>query len=180
MFPSGGQSGGGGTGFGGAGGQNTGGVGGAVGGAGQATGGTATAGAGAGGSAQGGAAGSGGGGWAAAPTFDTVKLVFEAGSTPACVASDCHGLHTENILELALDERLHNTLLTHMSVACGNIPVVTPFDPSRSALIRLLKGPCGETPRMPRDCIVDEFSNTCIPDDYIAAIEEWVRIGAPQ
>jgi len=182
---SGGQSGGGGTGFAG---QTTGGVSGSAGGAGlggQNTGGLAGGGAGAGAGSGGtggqatGGAGGGTGGWAAAPTFDTVKLVFQ-GTNPPCVASDCHGLNTENILELAIDERLHNTLLTHMSAACGNIPVVTPGDPTRSALIHLLKGPCGETPRMPRGCIEDEFDNTCVPDDYIAAIEEWVRIGAPQ
>ena len=113
------------------------------------------------------------------PTFNMVKFVFQATQEP-CVASDCHGLHTENILELAIDCRLHNTLLTHMSAACGNIPVVTPGDPTRSALVHLLKGPCGETPRMPRDCVEDEFGTTCVPPEYIAAIEQWITMGAPQ
>jgi hypothetical protein len=108
-----------------------------------------------------------------------VKFVFENTQEP-CVSSDCHGLHTENILELAIDERLYNTLTTHVSVNCGNIPLVTPGDVTRSALVKIIKGPCGETPRMPRDCVEDPFFNTCVFPEYIAAIEQWVAMGAPQ
>lgn len=85
---------------------------------------------------------------------------------------------------LVVSDQLYTELTTHISVACGNIPLIAPGNPEQSALVKIIKGPCGvppnDIPRMPNGCIVDEFSNTCVPDDYIAAIEQWVRNGAPQ
>lgn len=181
------------------GGQNTGGASGvgAIGGAGLGGGGTAgtagaTAGAGAfaggglggaGGLGGGGMGGFGGGGMSGAapmggrgPTFATFKYVT-LNTQPPCVASDCHGFGTMNPLTLADDDgMMHSRLLNTRVAKCGNLPVVTPGNPQQSALITLLKGPCGELPRMPYECTPD-FD--CVPDDYIALIEEWVRLGAP-
>jgi hypothetical protein len=136
-----------------------------------------TAGLGGGGSGgqAGGASGSGSGGTIPA-TFDTLKLVIEQTAPTPCVAADCHG-GEHHPLKLALDDGLYSRLTTYMSVNCGNIPVVTPGDPSRSALVKLLKGPCGMTPRMPNGCT--EQDGNCLPADYIAAIEQWVANGAP-
>ncbi len=139
-------------------------------------GGAGAGGAGSGGAASAGGAGSGGTGSGPAPTFATFKYVT-MGTNPPCVASDCHGFGTMNPLTLADDDGMMHTRLLNTRVAkCGNLPVVTPGNPQMSALITLLKGPCGELPRMPYDC-TDGFD--CVPDDYIAAIEQWVLNGAP-
>jgi hypothetical protein len=137
-------------------------------------GGTAGSASGSGGQA-GGASGSGSGGTIPA-TFDTLKLVIEYTAPTPCMAADCHG-GDHHPLKLALDDGLYSRLTTYMSVNCGNIPIVTPGDPSRSALVKLLKGPCGMTPRMPNGCT--EQDGNCLPAEYIAAIEQWVANGAP-
>jgi hypothetical protein len=82
-------------------------------------------------------------------------------------------------LNLRVDDELHTRLTTRISANCGNIPVVNPGKPDESALVKILKGPCGPTARMPLGC-VDDQDATCIPADYIAAIEQWIAIGAPQ
>jgi len=86
---------------------------------------------------------------------------------------------------LVVSDQLYTELTTYVSVECGNIPIVTPGNPAQSALIKLLKAPCDDgigepIPRMPNGCTEDEFGNTCVPDEYIAAIEQWVASGAPQ
>ncbi len=133
--------------------------------------------------AGGGGGADGGSGGIADPaipaTFETVKFVLQ-GTNPPCVASDCHGSGTHHALSLAVDDQLHSTLTTHVSAACGDLPLVTPGDPQQSALLSILRGPCGEIPRMPNGCVEDEFGSTCVPDEYIAAIEEWIAGGAPQ
>jgi hypothetical protein len=140
-------------------------------------GGAGAGGAGAGGVAAGGGGAGGTSGSGPAPTFATFKFVT-MNTQPPCVASDCHGFGTMNPLTLADDDGMLRTrLTTTINEQCGNIPVVTPGDPTRSALIMLLKGPCGELLRMPEGC--DPAFGQCVPDEYIAAIEEWVRLGAP-
>jgi hypothetical protein len=111
------------------------------------------------------------------PTFQSFKFVIE-NMVPPCVASDCHGGGVPNPLQMpvANDDQLYNNLMTTMVAECGNIPVVTPGDPSKSALIKLLNGPCGEIPRMPKGC----DGTNCVPDEYIASITQWVQMGAPK
>ncbi|AUX43579.1 hypothetical protein SOCE26_050290 [Sorangium cellulosum] len=95
-----------------------------------------------------------------------------------CADSSCHNGEAEPRLQD--DDTLYTTLTTHVSVACGNIPVVTPGDPERSALVKLIKGPCGEVERMPRGCVSEPVSEyNCLPQEYIDAIEQWVADGAP-
>lgn len=133
-------------------------------------------GAGAGGAGAGGGGAGGTSGTAPTPTFATFKYVT-LNTQPPCVASDCHGFGTMNPLTLADDDgMMHSRLLNTRVEKCGNLPVVTPGNPQMSALITLLKGPCGELPRMPYECTPD-FD--CVPDNYIAAIEQWVLNGAP-
>ena len=61
-------------------------------------------------------------------------------------------------------------LTSYVSAGCGDIKLVNPGKPDESALLKILKAPCGATPRMPYMCSGD----ACIPDDYIAAISQWV------
>lgn len=109
-------------------------------------------------------------------SLDTLRLVIMA---LGCNGSDCHGGSEANPLDLRLNEDLYTNLTTSASIECDNLPIVDPGNAEGSALIRLLKGPCGETPRMPAGCFENEFENNCVPDDYIAAIEQWVADGAP-
>lgn len=81
-------------------------------------------------------------------------------------------------LTLQDDGQLYNNLTTYVSKACGNMQLVSKGNPTQSALLKILKGPCGDTPRMPYGCKPEDDS--CIPDDYIAAISQWIANGAPQ
>jgi hypothetical protein len=111
-------------------------------------------------------------------TLDTLKLVIQE-ARPPCNGADCHGKGTM-INPLAMptddDDTLLKNLTTTMSVECGNIPVVTPGDPSKSALVKLLNGPCGDIPQMPKGCSPTDCN--CLPPEYITAITQWVQNGA--
>jgi len=114
------------------------------------------------------------------PTFETLKLVL-TGTHPPCNAADCHGPGGPNPLQYWVqdDDKLYDTLTHHVSVECGNVPVVTPGHPERSAIVKVLKGPCStKVPQMPNGCTPE--SNNCLPVEYVAAIERWIALGAPK
>ena len=114
------------------------------------------------------------------PTFATLKLVL-TGTHPPCNAADCHGPGGPNPLQYWVkdDDKLYDTLTHHVSVDCGNIPVVTPGHPSQSAIVKVLKGPCSaKVPQMPNGCTPE--ANNCLPPEYVAAIERWIALGAPK
>ncbi|WP_437731322.1 hypothetical protein [Sorangium sp. So ce1335] len=108
-----------------------------------------------------------------APTFATVKSVIQMAS---CFGAGCHN-DEMNPLDLQIDEELRARMVSHISEACGGIPIVNPGKPEESALIKILKGPCGDTPRMPIEC-VNEGDAKCVPDDYIQAMAQWIADGA--
>jgi hypothetical protein len=118
-----------------------------------------------------------------AATFDTVKLVFGGGGgIMTCSAAPCHGVNgmapPSRPLELPTndDAKLYANLTSYVSAACSNTKLVTPGNPAQSALITILKGPCGATPRMPFGCSAE--AGDCIPDEYIAAVTQWIANGA--
>jgi hypothetical protein len=109
----------------------------------------------------------------------------------SCASADCHsGGHDHSAVPLRLvqDEQLYMELLTHMSVKCGNIPVVDPGNPEGSALVKVLTEGCDENlnpdeepiPLMPYGCEKTEWDNSCVADEYVTAIEEWILAGAPE
>jgi hypothetical protein len=108
-------------------------------------------------------------------TFDTFKKVI---NDAPCFGAGCHN-DAQNPLNLRVDDQLYGRLTSHISKECGGIPVVNPGKPQESAVVKILKGPCSATPRMPLGC-VDDQDSTCIPADYIAAITQWIANGAPQ
>ncbi len=149
---------------------------------------------GSGGSGGGSTGGTGSGGDVGAdidPSFETLKFVI-SGYRPDvnCAASDCHsGGHDHSAVPLRLvpDDDLYAELLSHVSVKCGDMPVVDPGNPANSALVKLLRGPCEDVvppekpiPRMPHGCFENEWENNCVEEAYIAAIEEWIANGAPE
>jgi len=111
-------------------------------------------------------------------TFATFQAVIYG---KGCDSSDCHGLHADLVLKGTPDE-VYEHLLGTVSEECGGLTVLVPGDPDASALVRLLKGACGSLPQMPADCDCDPvpYINNCVPADYVMAVEEWVRIGAPK
>jgi hypothetical protein len=132
---------------------------------------------GAGGSSSGGgggAAGSAGsGGSAPQPTFEGVKIMIQG----SCFGGLCHDL-AEHKLKLKLDDALYTTLTTYSTKNCG--PLVKIGSPQESALIKLLKGPCGETERMPYGKCFQDGDEGCVSPATIAALEQWVMSGAPK
>jgi hypothetical protein len=76
------------------------------------------------------------------------------------------------------DQLLYANLTSYVSKACNNTKLVTPSNPAQSALLTILKGPCGATPRMPFGCSAE--AGDCIPDEYVAAVAQWIANGAPQ
>ena len=118
-------------------------------------------------------------------TFATIKLVLGGGGgIMPCAAAPCHGVGgkapPDNPLQLppTNDQQLYTNLTSHVSKACNNTKVVNPGNPAQSALVTILKGPCGMTPRMPYGCSAE--GGNCIPDEYIAAVTQWIANGAPQ
>lgn len=148
---------------------------------GAAGGGTATS----GGQAQagfsaGGAAGTNSGGSVAGGTaggdpveasFATLKDVIQS----SCFGSLCHDL-PENPLQLSVNAALYTTVTTHMTKTCGAL--VMPGRPQESALVRLLKGPCGKTDRMPYGKCFSDGDEGCVSPQKIAALEQWIENGA--
>lgn len=131
------------------------------------------------------AAGASGSGGAIPATFETVKLVLGGGGgIMPCAAAPCHGVNgvapPGRPLELPPndDDKLYMNLTTYVSKACGDLKLVTAGDPTQSAIIKILSGPCGMTPRMPYGCSAD--AGDCIPDEYIAAVAQWIANGAPR
>ena len=140
-----------------------------------------TSGAGTSGAALGGAAGSGGatsnGGAAGSSgaslraSYATVREMVDL----VCGNASCHG--GEHELFMRDDEKLYGTLTTHVSMGCGNRLLVKPGFPQESAFWLVLGAECGSVPRMPNGCIPAE--GTCIPQDYVDGVEQWIESGAP-
>lgn len=133
--------------------------------------------------ASGSTGGTGGASGSVPASFETVKLVFGGGGgIMPCAAASCHGVHgvapPDHPLELppSDEQKLYNNLLTYVSKACSNTKLVVPCNPAGSALVTILKGGCGTTPRMPYGCSTQ--AGDCIPDEYIAAVSQWIAQGA--
>jgi hypothetical protein len=119
------------------------------------------------------------GGSAVEASFATVKTMI------AMKCSSGSGCHTEmgNPLQMPQDDKLYTTVTTYMTANCGML--VNKANPSMSAIVKLLQGSCGGTPRMPYMLCFDGDTDVgpdapCIPPDTIAAIQAWITKGAPQ
>jgi hypothetical protein len=135
--------------------------------------GTSTGGSAVGGSGGTGTAGSAAGGGALEPTFAMVKGMIQS----SCFGGLCHDL-AEHPLQLKIDDKLYATLTTFQTETCG--PLVKVGSPAESALVKLLKGPCGEIDRMPYGKCNQDGDEGCVSPATIAALEQWITQGAPQ
>ncbi|WP_437587570.1 hypothetical protein [Sorangium sp. So ce1000] len=121
---------------------------------------------------SGGDGGSTGSGSEIEPTFETLQFVIQN----ACFGSGCHN-DGMNRLNLMIDGELHMRVGSHITKNCGAL--VNPDNPEESALIKILEGSCGATPRMPLECVNDGDSK-CIPPEYIQALAQWIADGAQE
>jgi hypothetical protein len=152
---------------------------------GAASGGKSTGLGGASGSASGGASTTGSGGGETQPaTWATVKAVL-TGTQPPCNSSLCHGNGTMNpnaahpFLVVDDENKLYTTITTYVTTsAAGSVPLVDKSNPANSGLVQILKGPLGNTPRMPAGCDSPGGGDNCVPPEYIAAITQWIANGA--
>src|SRR4051812_42035948 len=79
-------------------------------------------------------------------TFATVKMAMsDHGAVSACASAPCHGAGglapPAKPLTLQQDANLYTNMMTYVSHACGDIPLVSPGKPNESALIKILTGP---------------------------------------
>jgi hypothetical protein len=81
---------------------------------------------------------------------------------------------------LTIDAELYARMSAHQTENCG--PLLTPGNAAQSAIVRLIKGACNGTDRMPYgDCYDDPQGGTdCLSAEEITAIEQWVAAGAPE
>lgn len=105
-------------------------------------------------------------------SFATLKAMLPM----SCYGGVCHDLK-EHPLYLGDESKLYQTLTTRSVEDCG--PLIKPGSPRESALIKLLKGPCGDVDRMPLNACSNDGDEACIKPDVIAALETWIINGAP-
>lgn len=112
----------------------------------------------------------------AGASFATVKGII----MKSCFGNGCHG-QEGNPLQMKLDDTLYTTLTTHMTMNCGML--VNKASPADSALVKLLKGSCNGTERMPFGTCFDgdtpEDNAGCVPTADVNAIQAWIAAGAP-
>jgi hypothetical protein len=89
-----------------------------------------------------------------------------------CALTSCHGGRRNP--NLSNSANLRNNLLGTSVSQCGSDHLITPGDPSNSALLELLNRKCGSFV-MPQGC----STNPCIAAADIATITSWVQNGAP-
>jgi hypothetical protein len=70
---------------------------------------------------------------------------------------------------------LHSTLMTRTVARCGGDPLVSPNDPSKSALVKLVNKACGTFVMPPGGA-----STPTIPAADLTTITSWISAGAPQ
>lgn len=128
------------------------------------------------GGSGGGSGGSGGGGAGSAAGSNSPYANFATAAEIAaikCGGAGCHGGETPPyLIEPAT---LYGTLTTFVSMRCGNRKLVVPGMPQESAFYLAQAGQCGpDLPKMPLGCV-----DTCVPDDYLEGVRQWIENGAP-
>lgn len=137
-----------------------------------------------GGTSDGGAVGAGG---AVPATYATIQqlILTSLNRNTACGSTTCHGGRYPPTLvwrDSRDDMTLYQALTTTPSKLCGDALLVVPFDPTGSALVKILKDECeniaGTSSRMPFYCDADPLYGNCITPEQITAIEQWIADGA--
>ena len=109
------------------------------------------------------------------PNFATVKFVF---NEVPCYGSSCHNSPRNHLQVNKPDDELYTYMMSFRTLTCGAL--INKTNPSESALVKLLREPCGGTNRMPDTWCTDDGDPGCLPEEYIQAIEQWIENGAPR
>ena len=109
------------------------------------------------------------------PNFDTVRLMFEASP---CSGSSCHYGGRNHLQVGKPADQLYSYMMSFKTLQCGKL--IDTANPSQSALVKYLRGPCGMIERMPSGKCFDDGDPQCLPEYYIQAIEQWIANGAPR
>ncbi len=107
----------------------------------------------------------------AAP-LDPVQVEFFENKVRPVLADHCYECHSAQADKLKGGLRLDTQAATLKGGASG--PVLVPGKPDESLLIQVLKGTAREIESMP-----PKKSGGPLSPDQIAALEEWIRLGAP-
>lgn len=109
------------------------------------------------------------------PNFETVRLMFEAAE---CSGSSCHFGGRNHLQVNKSPDALYTYMKSFTTLACGKLIDTT--NPAESALVKYLRGPCGNIERMPQFKCSDGTEEWCVPEYYIQFIQDWIAKGAPR
>lgn len=101
------------------------------------------------------------------------------GVSEGCGSGSCHG--GEATPHFKDNDELHAALVNPANIAddyCGGLPLITPGDPSKSAIFKAISEGCGTIGYMPRGCDPDPIYGNCLPADAVDAVEAWILAGA--
>ncbi|HYQ05283.1 MAG TPA: hypothetical protein VER96_41710 [Polyangiaceae bacterium] len=109
------------------------------------------------------------------PNFETVQYMFKG---VPCSGSNCHFGGRNHLTVDKTPDALYTYMKNFKTLECGKLIDTT--NPSESALVKYLRGPCGSLGRMPLDKCTDDGDELCVPNYYIDFIEQWIAAGAPR
>jgi len=101
--------------------------------------------------------------------------MFEASP---CSGSSCHYGGRNHLQVGKPADQLYSYMMSFKTLQCGKL--IDTANPSQSALVKYLRGPCGMIERMPSGKCFDDGDPQCLPEYYIQAIEQWIANGAPR
>ena len=107
--------------------------------------------------------------------FETVRLMFQGAP---CSGSSCHFGGRNHLQVDKTADQLYSYMMSFKTLECGKL--IDTANPSQSALVKYLRGPCGKIERMPSYKCFDDGDEQCVPEYYIQAIEQWIAKGAPR
>jgi hypothetical protein len=109
------------------------------------------------------------------PNFETVQYMFKG---LPCSGSSCHFGGRNHLQVDKTPDQLYTYMKNLKTLECGKL--IDTANPSQSALVKYLRGPCGAIERMPQYTCVDDGDERCVPEYYIQFIEQWIAAGAPR
>jgi len=109
------------------------------------------------------------------PNFETVQYMFKG---VPCSGSNCHFGGRNHLTVDKTPDQLYTYMKNFKTLECGKL--IDTANPSESALVKYLRGPCGSLGRMPLDKCTDDGDEMCVPNYYIDFIEQWIAAGAPR
>lgn len=105
------------------------------------------------------------------PTYGEIYYMVNL----TCANIVCHvPLYFEPDLSDANNDQ-YDILMTRIVEQCGNLPLVKPFEPENSAILKVTKHECGDL-AMPKGCTDPD----CIGEEKRTALYNWIAAGAPR